>query len=243
MKSNFFCPILLGFALFTLVACNRDNPQNNSDNKQPPDKPVTGLTNLPAENHVFEQAIFVIDKNQSKLPIDSFITPEKADTLVSRYWNKKIGDNEKRFFLISLDELKELYAQSSGGNSSKVVFKASNIADTNKVSGTWMAYNKDFIEKIKTDATNQDNYYVIDKKLVFEPNPDPTPDGIALANEGEAKWGTKKKYIKANALCARISLNDSGKHGVIINATFVYFIKKHGPGGPPPGSGLDIPPQ
>jgi hypothetical protein len=245
MRAKLCCLFLSCFLLFALESCKRDSkpPVDAKANSSSTDNNGGKLVKKgPTQNHVFEEATFVIDKNQSKLPIGTFITPERADTLVSKYWNKKIGDNEKRFFLITLDELKELYAQSSGGDSSKVVFKASNITDTTKVSGTWMPYNKDFIEKIKNDADNQDDYYVIDKKFVFDKNPDPTPDGIALANEGEAKWGTKRKYIKANALCARISLNESGKHGVIINATFLYFIKISGLGGPPPGSGVGFPP-
>lgn len=227
--------------LLAMVGCKNDKKEGGTSTT-PSETTTPPQPSQPAVNRVFEGGTWVIDPNQTTLPKGTYLTPSQADSVIGNYWGTRVNSKayERKYFLVTTDELNSLFAKASTGDSSKAVFKVSKIDDPNAVSGEWMPYDKNAIEKIRADTANTDNYYIIDRKFIFNKNSGDTPDGIARLKQGESVFVVETKLVTSNAICARLAEHNGKK--IIFSSTFVHFMRKSSISGEPPGSGMEIPP-
>jgi hypothetical protein len=193
-----------------------------------PIKTVETIANDPI---VYENGIFILMKGQTRVPKDSYVTTESRDSLINQYWDFA---GEKKYFLITIDELEDLYKSSPSG---KVMIKVTNIDDKKRVKAEWLPYDKDLIQKSLTMTPNY--YFVMEKRFFDDTTPDPTkPGGMRYAFEIN-----KPMEMPAKAICARLGRNKDQFY-IMANATYIYFLTNTGGTGAPepPGSGATFPP-
>jgi hypothetical protein len=147
-------------------------------------------------------------------PPGSVISTAERNLLIENYWEGRFI----KYFPISNQDLIDLLKSSN--ISGKIMICVENASNSDFVRMKWLPFDKSLMNPV-------DDYYVIDVKYINGRNGDEEPDGIIYAS-GElivATIGRQKDELI-----------------VIVNRCKVVLTDDPGMGGPPPGSGLGVPP-
>lgn len=188
-------------------------------------------------NHakVYYDAIIMIQPDYiTSLP---HFSPKQRDEYINNYWQNQ---GEKKWSAISVEDLTDLYDESTPRNANKVVLQVTNIENPKKVKTLWMPYDESFIKNVeKTGNPINSSFYIVDRKYFDGRNTyKGIPSGMRYATENG---------LMVNAVTARFGKSkniemNKDPYCVIFQATFIHFFyEDNGIGNDAGNPGIKIP--
>jgi hypothetical protein len=149
----------------------------------------------------------------SKWQPNTTIDCSVRNRMINAYWG---SGGARKYFPINEDDIKDLLIIGGG----KVMIEVQNKKTPTDLRMKWIPYDK----TIAQNNLNSD-YYVIEQGFFDNQNPPDIPDGIF--------------YSFGDIICATMGVGN-GNYFVIVNQIYCNLVN-NGSGGPPPGSGLQVP--